>query len=75
MPKAELDIMLIRPILRAVSSVVHADLGYNYQHEVAIAATPKIDKKAYTPIYMAMCAFTSVSLASAHQSIHTAVVS
>jgi len=66
--------MLTMPILRAVSSAKQVNMRENYQHEMAIATTPKILKKVYKPMYMPTSLLTSISLASDHHLSHTAVV-
>jgi hypothetical protein len=40
---------------------------------MAIATTPKIQKKVYQPMYMPTSLLASISLASDHQLSHTAV--
>lgn len=49
-------------------------MGEIYQHETAMATTPKIPKKAYNPMYRPTLLLASISLASDHHLSHTAVV-
>ena len=72
--EADLDIMLTMPILRTVSSAQQGNVRENYQHEIAIATTPKMLKKVYKPMYMLTSLLASISLASDHHLSHTAVV-
>lgn len=71
---AELDIMLIMPILKSVSSAKHIKMGKHYQHEILIATTPKRPKKVYQPIYHPKVLLAWFSGTSDHQSSHIAVV-
>ena len=71
---AELDIILMMPILKAVSSAKHIKMREHYQHEIPMATTPKRPKKVYQPIYHPKVLLARFSGTSDHQSTHIAVV-
>jgi hypothetical protein len=62
------------PTLAVVSSAERVEMREIYQHEIAIATTPKTQKKAYRPMYIPTSLLVSIVLAADHHLSHTAVV-